>query len=240
MLDENVLIIGANGSIGCAIVDSLYKAYHVIATYHNNCDTLEKYKSQIDVVNFNVINLNLIDGFVDKLVEEFGSIKSVIYVSGYQNIKSIKFISIEDCKRQFDINYFSPLIFAKSFAKKNVHSNQNPSLIFISSLASKKPEPGILNYSASKAALDNLCIGLSKEIKPIRVNAVSPSFLETNMTAKFPKIYTDEFVKKLESKYPLGLGSVNDVANMVKYLISDEASYITGAVINVDGGASTL
>ena len=45
MLDENVLIIGANGSIGCAIVDSLYKAYHVIATYHNNCDTLEKYNA---------------------------------------------------------------------------------------------------------------------------------------------------------------------------------------------------
>lgn len=239
MLNDNILIIGANGSIGSAIVGKLFKFYHVIATYHNSCDSLKKYKDKISVVNFNVSNLELISDFIDTLVVKFGPIKSIIYVAGIQSIKPIRFISIEDCKKQFDVNYFSPLFFAKAFARKNIHSNDS-SLIFISSLASKKPEPGILNYSASKAALDNLCIGLSKEIKPIRVNAVSPSFLETNMTAKFPKIYTDEFVKKLESKYPLGLGSVNDVANMVKYLISDEASYITGAVINVDGGASTL
>ena len=138
-----------------------------------------------------------------------------------------------------DVNYFSPLFFAKAFAKKNVHS-EHSSLVFISSLASKKPEPAILNYAASKAALDNLCIGLSREIKPIRVNAVSPSFLETKMTAAFPKVYTKERVEKINNLYPLGIGSVDDVANMVRFLISDEASYITGSVINVDGGASTL
>jgi NAD(P)-dependent dehydrogenase (short-subunit alcohol dehydrogenase family) len=60
------------------------------------------------------------------------------------------------------------------------------------------------------------------------------------MTAAFPKVYTEEFVKSLESKYPLGIGSANDIANMVRYLISDDASYITGTIVNVDGGASTL
>jgi NAD(P)-dependent dehydrogenase (short-subunit alcohol dehydrogenase family) len=199
MLNDNILIIGANGSIGSAIVGKLFKFYHVIATYHNSCDSLKKYKDKISVVNFNVSNLELISDFIDTLVVKFGPIKSIIYVAGIQSIKPIRFISIEDCKKQFDVNYFSPLFFAKAFARKNIHSNDS-SLIFISSLASKKPEPGILNYSASKAALDNLCIGL----------------------------------------YPLGIGSANDIANMVRYLISDDASYITGTIVNVDGGASTL
>ena len=239
MLNDNVLIIGANGSLGRSIVEKLYNFYHVIATYNNKPDSLKKYKNEISIVNFDVANLELINDFVDDLVGKFGPLKSIIYVAGIQDIKTIKFISIEDCKKQFDVNYFSPLFFSKAFARKRSHS-QNPSIIFISSLASKKPEPGILNYSASKAALDNLCIGLSKEIRPIRVNSISPSFLETDMTAAFPKVYTEEFVQSLEEKYPLGIGSVNDIANMVEYLMSDNASYITGAIINVDGGASTL
>ena len=239
MLSDNILVVGANGSIGLSIVEKLYKTYHVIASYNNSSNSLKKYKDQISIVNLDVVNLETIDDFLDKLVEKFGPLKSIVYVAGVQSIKSLRFISIEDCKNQFDVNYFSPLFFSKAFAKKNRHT-ENSSIIFISSIASKKPEPAILNYSASKAALDNLCIGLSKEIRPIRVNAVSPSFLKTNMTESFPKVYTQEHIKNINNQYPLGIGSVGDVSNMVRYLISDDASYITGSIINVDGGASTL
>ncbi len=239
LLSDNILIIGANGSIGTSVVEKLYKTYNVIASYNNSNDSLKKYKNQISIVKFDVTKLDLIDSFLDELIRKFGSLKSIVYVAGVQSIKPLKFISIDDCQNQFNVNYFAPLFFAKAFAKKNRHT-ENSSLIFISSVASKKPEPAILNYSASKAALDNLCIGLSKEIKPIRVNAVSPSFLNTNMTEAFPKVYTQEHIENINSIYPLGIGSVSDVSNMVRYLLSDEASYITGSIFNVDGGASTL
>jgi NAD(P)-dependent dehydrogenase (short-subunit alcohol dehydrogenase family) len=236
--NDNILIIGANGSIGHSIVEILCKNNNVIATYNKN-NSLKRFEGQVSIEKFDVSRIDTIDNFFDDLVKKYGPMKSMVYVAGVHNIKPIKFISVEDCRHQFDVNYFAPLFFSKAFSKKNAHT-EGSSIVFISSLASKKPEPAILNYAASKAALDNLCIGLSKEIKPIRVNAVSPSFLKTNMTKAFPKVYTEEHIQNIENEYPLGIGSVNDIANMVEYLVSSKASYITGTVISVDGGASNL
>lgn len=238
MLSDNILIIGSNGSIGSSIVEILCKNHNVIATYNQN-HSLERFKDQVSFEKFDVSNLDLIGNFFDSLVKKYGPIKSMVYVAGVQNIKPIKLINVDDCRHQFDVNYFAPLFFSKAFSKKNAHTVDS-SIVFISSIASKKPEPAILNYAASKAALDNLCIGLSKEIKPIRVNAVSPSFLKTKMTQAFPKVYTEKHIQNIENEYPLGIGSTNDIANMVEYLVSSKASYITGTIISVDGGASAL
>ena len=91
------------------------------------------------------------------------------------------------------------------------------------------------NYASSKSGMIGLTKSLAKELasRNIRVNAIAPGFIETQMTAKLPEEYRD----KLKSEIPLGrYGQPEDIANLVLFLSSDQASYITGQVISIDGG----
>ncbi len=228
---NNILIIGASSGIGYATAKLLSKNSRVIAVARDK----ERLKEFENYELFDVSNLEEIGTFVKEIVRKHGKLNTLIYCAGKQNIKPIKVTKIDEAKELFDINYFAPLFFAKAFASKRI-SATNSSILFISSIAGVKPESGILNYSASKAALDNLTKGLAKEIAPIRVNAVAPGFLETPMTESFSNIYTSEFKESLKNRYPLGLGSVEDIANMVEFLVSQKASYVTGDIVRVDGG----
>ena len=236
---ENLLIIGACGDIGKELVRELCCKFCIIAV----CRSLPIEKDICDntiYIEFDVCNLDEIDSLVDDIANSYGSIKSVIYAAGLQIIKPVKLMVADECKKQFDVNYFAPFFFAKAFAKKKNHSGQNSSIIFVSSIAGNKPEPGIVNYSASKSALNTLTKGLARELKGIRVNSVSPSFLITNMTKAFPKVYSDKAITEIDKLYPLGIGSVDDVVNLVVFLLSEKSMYITGSILNVDGGASII
>ena len=179
--------------------------------------------------DFDVRNLDEIDSFVKSIVKKYGKLDNLIYIAGIQNIKPLRVMKINEIKEIFDVNFFGAMMFAKSFASKRV-SNQNSSITFISSIAGIEAESGILAYSASKGALNNLTQGLAKEIAPIRVNAIAPGFMKTKMT----NIYSDEFIKEMENKSPLGLVTPKDVANTIKFLI--DSPKITGEVIKIDGG----
>jgi NAD(P)-dependent dehydrogenase (short-subunit alcohol dehydrogenase family) len=228
---SNILIIGASSGIGYATAKLLSLKHNVIAVARRE-DRLKEFKNY-EV--FDVSKLEDIANFIKKLVKKYGKFDALIYCAGTQNIKPLKVTKIDEAKGLFDINYFAPLFFAKSFSSKRIVSS-SASIVFISSIAGFKSEVGILNYSASKAALNSIVYGLAKEIAPIRVNAIAPGFLETEMTEKFAHIYNNEFKDRLEREYPLGLGNVEDVANLVEFLISPKAKYITGDIIRIDGG----
>jgi len=179
--------------------------------------------------DFDIRNLDKIDLFMKEIVKEYGKLDNLIYIAGIQNIKPLRVMKIEEIKEIFDINFFGAMLFAKSFASKRV-SNPNSSITFISSIAGLEAEKGILAYSASKAALNNLTQGLAKEIAPIRVNAIAPGFMETKMT----NVYGNDFVEEIKNRTPLGLVTPKDIAQTIKFLI--EAKKITGEVIRIDGG----
>jgi len=179
--------------------------------------------------DFDIKNLDKIEAFVKDIVKQYGKLDNLIYIAGIQNIKPLRVMKIEEIKEIFDINFFGAMMFAKAFASKRI-SNPNSSITFVSSIAGIEPEAGILAYSASKAALNNLIKGLAKEISPIRVNGVAPGFMKTKMT----KVYTDEFVEEMQTKSPLGLVTPKDVADVIEFLIS--SSKITGEIIRIDGG----
>lgn len=111
-------------------------------------------------------------------------------------------------------------------------------MLFISSIAGEKPEKGIVAYSASKASLNAMIKALAKEVAPVRVNGIAPGFLETEMTKEYEHIYNDEFIEQIKQSYPLGLGSVEDIADVASFLVSSSAKYITGEIIRVDGGGA--
>ncbi len=236
MNDRNVLVVGASSGIGKTIAINLAKDHKVIAVARRKerLNALGEYG--IQPIVFDISHTAEINKFVKGLVNNTGKLLALIYCAGIQDVKPLRVLKVEEAKVMFDVNYFGGLFFAKAFASKLVCARENASILFISSIAGQKPEVGILNYSASKAAIDNLTKGLAKEIAPIRVNAVAPGFLKTEMTEKFNHIYTDEFVSNIEKQYPLGLGSTEDIANTARFLISEQASYITGNIIRVDGG----
>ena len=238
MNNINVLVVGASSGIGKAIAINLARDHKVIAIARRKerLNALEEYG--IQPIVFDVSHTAEIDKFVKNLVNNTGKLSALIYCAGVQDVKPLQVLKIENAKMMFDVNFFGGLFFAKAFASKLVCAKENASIVFISSIAGQWPETGILSYSASKAAIDNLTKGLAKEIAPIRVNAIAPGFLKTEMTEKFNYIYTDEFVLNIEKQYPLGLGSTKDIANMARFLISEQASYVTGNIIRVDGGGA--
>ena len=179
--------------------------------------------------DFDIKNLDKIDSFVKGVVKKYGKLDNLIYIAGIQKIKPLRVMKIEEIREVFDINFFGAMMFVKAFASKRV-SNPNSSIVFVSSIAGIEAESGILAYSASKAALNNLILGLSKEISPIRVNGVAPGFMRTKMT----QIYTDEFVEEIEKRSPLGFVTPKDVADVIEFLIKNPK--ITGEIIRIDGG----
>ena len=233
-----VLVVGASSGIGRRIVEVLSKDMTVIAIARRKDRLDSLHDLGVNTKQFDVTDFEEILPFVRQISKEYGRISSLIYAAGTQEINTIKSIQIDKAKKMFDVNFFGAMWFAKAFTNKLIRSKHNPSITFISSVAGSQPEIGILNYSASKAALNNLTKGLAKEIAPVRVNAIAPGFLRTEMTEKFQDIYNEEFISNMERSLPLGLGDVNDIAQVVKYLISEESKYITGNIVNLDGGGS--
>jgi len=222
----NNLVIGASSGIGEAIVKQLGGL--AVARREERLSQFEKYEL------FDVLKLEEIEPFIKNIAKKYGKFDNLIFCAGIQNIKPLKAMKIDEIVQIFNINIISAMIFAKAFSSKRV-SNVNASMIFISSVASYKPENGILAYSASKAALSNFIKGAAKELSSIRVNGVAPGFLKTEMTEKFSHIYTDDFIEKLDKNSPAGLATIDDVVKTVEFLI--DSKHITGEIIRVDGGA---
>ena len=234
---NRVLVVGASSGIGAATAKLLAREAQVFALARRS-ERLEELGKNVVSIPFDVTRLNEIDGLLKTLTKEHGRFLSLVYCAGVQLIKPVKLLVPEELETIFKVNFYAPLFFARAFAARSVHEKENPSIVFVSSIASLKPEKGVLPYSASKAALENLSRGLALEIAPIRVNCVAPGFLKTEMTNQFSKIYNDAFIEKIASEYPLGLGSPEKVANLIRFLISKEADYITGESIRIDGGGA--
>jgi 3-oxoacyl-[acyl-carrier protein] reductase len=143
-------------------------------------------------------------------------------------------MSIRDWKKVIDINLTGAFICSKSVIKHMVKARSG-NIINVSSIVGVHGNAGQANYSASKAGLIGLTRTLARELasRNIRVNAVAPGYIETEMTGKLP----DKIKEKLLDRIPAGkLGSVGDVADSVLFLASSQSSYITGIVLGVDGG----
>ncbi len=171
---------------------------------------------------------------VDKAIEELGKVDLLINNAGITRDNLLLRMSEEDFDAVIDVNLKGVFNVTKA-ALRPMLKTKNASIVNISSIVGISGNPGQVNYSASKAGVIGFTKSLSKEIskKNVRVNAVAPGFIETDMTDKLP----EELIENYKNSIPMGrLGNVQDVANAVAFLCSDRASYITGQVLVVDGG----
>ena len=235
--NKNILITGASGGIGNALVKKFVALGGNVLGTGTKAEKLDMIKKQcpnIKVKKFDISEHSRIEEFIDNVVLELGGLDVLINNAG-TNIDNLSLrMKDDEWKKVIDINLTSTFLLSKHAIKKMLKSKFGR-IVNITSIVGHTGNTGQSNYAASKAGI----IGMSKSLaaeyakKNITVNCVSPGFIVSDMTmniAEKVKLY-------LTSKIPMGkLGTGEDVSNCVAFLSSDQASYITGETMHVNGG----
>jgi 3-oxoacyl-[acyl-carrier protein] reductase len=162
------------------------------------------------------------------------NIDGLVNNAGISNNSLFQMTSMEELKRQFDVNFFAPYVLTQYISKMMIR-NKKGSIVSVSSSAALDGNSGKSAYGASKAALLTATLSISEELagSGIRANVICPGVTETDMIGSMPE-YIIEMQK--EDAFLKKLGTTEDIANTAMFLLSDLSSYITGQIIRVDGG----
>ena len=175
-------------------------------------------------------------GFFPTLEEK---INGLVYFPGTINLKSFGQLSINDFQNDFSIHVLGAIAFIKTYLNQ-VEKDGKSSIIFISSVAGSVGMPFHSSVSTAKSAIEGLTKSLAAEFAPgIRVNAIAPSLVNTPLGERF--INTPEKLSAIEKRNPMRkVGEPIDIANMINFLLSEQANWITGQIIGVDGGMNNV
>ena len=235
--NKNVLITGASGGIGSELVKKFVSLEANVlgsGTKAEKLDQIKKKYPNIKVKRFDISEHSRIEEFIDNVSLELGGLDILINNAG-TNADNLSLRMKEDeWKKVVDVNLTSTFLLSK-YAIKKMLKNKFGRVVNITSVVGHTGNLGQSNYAASKAGI----IGMSKSLaieyakKNITVNCVSPGFIVSDMTtniAEKVKLY-------LTSRIPMGkLGTGEDVSNCAAFLSSEQASYVTGETIHVNGG----
>jgi 3-oxoacyl-[acyl-carrier protein] reductase len=235
--NKNILITGASGGIGNELVKKFVSLGGNVlgsGTKTEKLDQVKKKYPNIKVKKFDISEHSKIEEFINDVSLELGGLDILINNAG-TNVDNLSLRMKEDeWKKVIDINLGSTFLLCRSAIKKML-KNKYGRIVNITSIVGHTGNLGQANYAASKAGIIGMTKSLAIEYakKNITLNCVSPGFIKTRMTENIL-----ESVKvMLTSRIPMSkLGSGEDVANSVAFLSSDEASYITGETIHVNGG----
>lgn len=241
-MDKCALITGATRGIGKQIAITLAKqGYNIALNYRKENEELENSKKEIEEIGVQVLavkgdvsNFEDCENFVKQVIERFGQIDVLVNNAGITKDMLLMRMKKEDFEQVIDTNLVGTFNVTKNVVPYMMKARSGR-IINISSVVGISGNAGQTNYSASKAGIIGFTKSLAKEIasRNILVNAVAPGFIETNMT----DVLKDDVKQEIAKNIPLKrMGTTQDVANVVKFLASDDSSYITGQVINVDGG----
>lgn len=241
-MDKCALITGATRGIGKQIAITLAKqGYNIALNYRKENEELENTKKEIEKIGVQVLavkgdvaNFEDCENFVKQVIERFGQIDVLVNNAGITKDMLLMRMKKEDFEQVIDTNLVGTFNVTKNVVPYMMKARSGR-IINISSVVGISGNAGQTNYSASKAGIIGFTKSLAKEIasRNILVNAVAPGFIETNMT----DVLKDDVKQEIAKNIPLKrMGTAQDVANVVKFLASDDSSYITGQVINVDGG----
>ena len=174
------------------------------------------------------------ESIAKEIIDKFGKIDVLVNNAGITKDMLLMRMKEEDFRQVIDVNLIGTFNMTKSVIGYMMKARTGR-IINLSSVVGIVGNAGQTNYSASKAGIIGFTKSLAKEVasRNILVNAIAPGFIETNMTEVLKEEVKEEIAKSIPLKR---MGKVEDVANLVKFLSSEESSYITGQVIHVDGG----
>lgn len=242
MENKVALVTGGSRGIGREIALGLsQKGINVAITYNSNANKAEEVVEEIKKNGVNAIaikgNSSIeedVNSIVKNVEEELGTIDILVNNAGITKDNLLMRMKSEDWDDVLNVNLKGVFLCTKAVIR-GMMKKKYGKIINIASVVGINGNAGQANYSASKAGVIGFTKTMAKELasRGIRVNAIAPGFIQTDMTDVLKDEIKDELVKNI----PLGsLGSPRDISNLVNFLASKESDYITGEVIKVDGG----
>jgi NAD(P)-dependent dehydrogenase (short-subunit alcohol dehydrogenase family) len=219
---KNILLVGASSDSARSLIKIYNDKYNFIRLSRNDVE------SEVD--NFDILDS---DTYYSSDIKYDG----LVYFPGTINLRPFKSLKIQDFYNDFDINVMGLVKILKFYIP---FFNDGCSIVFISSLAGKMGLPFHASISISKSALVGLSKSLAAEYAPkYRVNCISPSLFKSKMSERLLK--NDLSQERIKNNNPLKkIGSTDDIASLINFLLSDESHWITGQDISIDGGMSSL
>ena len=216
-----VLIVGANSDIARNLIEN------------NKCIDFIELTSSANLPHQNHVNImnDLTFPDIDQVLDGF------VYFPGSINLRPFSSLKEQDYLNDFNINVLGLVKTLKHYQK---NLKENASVIFISSVAAQLGMPYHASISICKSAIEGLTRSLAAEWAPkIRVNCIAPSLINTKMSARL--LRTDKQIEQIKNRHPLKRhGNVDDISGAIEFLLSAKSSWMTGQILKIDGGMSTL
>ncbi|MEE9213856.1 MAG: 3-oxoacyl-[acyl-carrier-protein] reductase [Thermodesulfobacteriota bacterium] len=239
------LITGASRGIGSQVaIDLAARGIFVIINYSSRSSSAKEVLKKIKdaggdgiISHFDVSNFVQVSEKIKEIINKVGVINILINNAGITRDTLLLRMKEEDWDKVISVNLKGSFNCTKAVARQMI-KHRYGRIVNVTSVVGEMGNPGQTNYSASKAGIVGFTKACAKEFasRGVTVNAVSPGFIETDITANLSDQVRKEYLKRI----PLGrFGNIKDVSNLIEFLVSDQASYITGEVIKVNGGLYT-
>ncbi len=241
---NNVLVTGIAGGIGMAVAVELLKTGSSVIGIARNVNSglqqlQEEYPEKLFLHEADLMDTENLQSLVKDLVAAHGAIGGFVHCAGFDKMAPIHLARIEDIENLWRIHALVPMLLIGAISKKKNH-DENTAIVLISSQSAHEGAMGHTAYASAKGAIEGYLAPAAAELmeKGIRLNEVCFAPIKTPMAAGWMDKLTDEGMEKLLASYPLGIGEVEDAANLICYLLSDKAKFINGQIITADGGHS--
>jgi len=239
-----IIVTGAASGIGRETARVLHDLGARLLLLDLNEEGLVAVKNELKTkIAYRAINLMELESIKPIVLEAKGelgvSYTGFVHCAGIPSVIPLRALSDEQYEKVMKINTEAGLKLAKVFTSKTGHdSEQQGSIVFISSVYGVVGSAANVAYATSKSALIGMTKSLALEFasKNIRVNCIAPGFIKTNMADGVNAMFDASYAEKIESMHPLGWGETTDIAYAIAFLLSDASKWTTGAIFNIDGG----
>lgn len=243
--EKRILITGASSGIGRAIAQEAALLGAKLILFGRDLERLEETFNSLtggnhEYYTLDITDYNRVEEVINQTVSANGVIDGFVHSAGIEKIVPLKSSYNSLFKSVFEVNVFAGFEISRLLSRKGYFSKNGASFVFISSVNAVKGDACKTIYCSSKSALLSGVKAMAKELagKKIRCNCVLPGIVETPMVKKMFGTLSEDAKEAIVSKHPLGLGKPEDIANLVCFLLSEKASWITGSDYIIDGGYS--
>ncbi|MFZ5988181.1 MAG: SDR family NAD(P)-dependent oxidoreductase [Bacillota bacterium] len=241
--NKNIMVTGASSGIGKGIAIFLSKLGANVIMVARSEERLKEVFNELEPGNhsyhlMDLNNLEGIEGLIENVCRDGRKLNGLVHSAGISLTTPLQHLKLRDLENIMSVNFFSFVELVKHFSKRKYNDNGG-SIVAISSISSKVGARGLTAYCASKGALESAVRSMALDLAPkkIRVNAIAPSLIETQIYEGLKGLVNNnQFEADLKKRQILGVGKPDDVAYSTAFLLSDASNFITGTSMIVDGG----
>lgn len=239
---KTYIITGAASGIGkaTALTISEHGARLILIDINEDSlnDVASQCKSECKSLVLDLTDADAIKIQIKAVTKEFGKVNGFVHCAGIPYVAPLAAINAEKADKLHKLNTYAAIELAKACSSKLSYAGDHGSFVLISSVYGVVGSPANVVYAMSKGGIIAITKALAMELvsKGIRVNCIAPGFIKTPMMSEVSGSFDSEYYNRLNALHPMGLGEAIDIANGILFLLSDMSKWMTGTVLNIDGG----